>query len=65
MTDANRLAIQENMTIYQAQAQKDLLLSALAGTDSLELDLSRVAEIDTAGLQILMLVKREAARGGK
>ena len=64
MTDANRLAIQENMTIYQAQAQKDLLLSALAGTDSLELDLSRVAEIDTAGLQILMLVKREAARGG-
>lgn len=65
MSDINRLAIQENMTIYEAQAQKELLLSALATTDSLELDLSRVVEIDTAGLQILMLVKREAARGGK
>jgi anti-sigma B factor antagonist len=64
-TPTQRLAIGEEMTIYNASAQKALLLDALAATEHLELDLSSVAEIDTAGLQLLMLVKREAVQHGK
>jgi anti-anti-sigma factor len=60
-----RLALQEDMTIYQAAEQKNRLLAALAGTDHLALDLSGVGDIDTAGLQLLMLVKRESVAQGK
>jgi anti-sigma B factor antagonist len=60
-----RLAIVEDMTIYNAAAQKQTLVDALAGCDELELDLSAVAEMDTAGFQLLVLLKREAARLGK
>ena len=33
--------------------------------DELELDLLQVGEIDTAGLQLLILLKKEAQRSGK
>jgi len=56
-----RLAINEEMTIYQAAPQKQLFVEALASAGQIELDLSRVPEIDTAGLQLLILLKREAA----
>jgi len=62
---SNRLAIVADMTIYHAMAQKTQLLDALATTQHLDLDLSAVAEMDTAGLQLLMLVKREAVQHGK
>ncbi len=62
---SNRLAIAEDMTIYNAMAQKQLLIDALSTHDLLELDLSAVGEIDTAGFQLLVLVKREAVRLGK
>lgn len=62
---AGRLSIIENMTIYQALAQKQQLIDALSQFPGLELDLSQVGEIDTAGLQLLILAKREASRLGK
>ncbi|HPU80179.1 STAS domain-containing protein [Accumulibacter sp.] len=62
---ASRLALREDMTIYQAQAQKEQLLAALAATEDLELDLSGVGEMDTAGLQLLLLLKREVLQQGK
>lgn len=62
MSVANRLAIAEDLTIYQALELKQRLTSALAESALLELDLSQVAEIDTSGLQLLILAKREAAR---
>lgn len=74
MTEANhppqgspnaRLALSADLTIYHAAAQKEELLQALAGTERLELDLSAVGDIDTAGLQLLILVKREAQAKGK
>ncbi|HMW56031.1 MULTISPECIES: STAS domain-containing protein [Candidatus Accumulibacter] len=64
-TSAARLALLEEMTIYQAQAQKAQLLAALAATEALDLDLAAVPEIDTAGLQLLLLLKREALQQGK
>ncbi|NMG65533.1 STAS domain-containing protein [Azoarcus indigens] len=64
-TGCQRLAIVDDMTIYNAAAQKQTLIEALCGCDELELDLSTVGEIDTAGFQLLILVKREARRLGK
>ncbi len=59
------LAIADDLRIYNAQAQKSELLAALATTDHLDLDLGGVAEIDTAGLQLLILLKREVLQQGK
>ena len=56
------LVIAEDMTIYNAAAQKQRLLDALLATERLEIDLSAVSEIDTAGFQLLVLIKREARR---
>lgn len=60
-----RLSIEEEMTIYQASAQKKQLLSALQNAERLELDLSAVSNIDSAGLQLLILLKREVQTHGK
>ena len=65
MSANNRLVITEDLTIYHAMDQKNQLLDALNSTAGLELDLSQVSEIDTAGLQLLILAKREAARQQK
>ncbi|MBI3376558.1 MAG: STAS domain-containing protein [Betaproteobacteria bacterium] len=60
--DAARIALEQDLTIYNAGAVKKLLLDALAANHMLEIDLSRVAEIDTAGIQLLILAKRESLR---
>ena len=65
MSANNRLTIIEDLTIYHALAHKQQLLDALQAANGLELDLSQVAEIDTAGLQLLILAKREAGRLNK
>ncbi len=62
---ANRLSIGEDMTIYRAGQQKSQLLDALAVTGKLDLDLSQVSAMDSAGLQLLILLKKEAQRAGK
>lgn len=64
-TPATPFRVGEEMTIYHAIAQKSALLNALEASAGLELDLASVGEIDTAGLQLLMLVKREGERLGK
>lgn len=53
------------MTIYTAAQIKPALLALLEGCNEAELDLSGVGEIDSAGLQLLLLAKREAAQAGK
>jgi len=59
------MSVTEDLTIYHALEQKQQLLDALFGADELELDLMQVGEIDTAGLQLLILLKKEAQRTGK
>jgi len=59
------IAINEDMTIYNAATQKPMLLEALANCEELDLDLSQVSEMDTAGFQILLLTKREALKASK
>ena len=55
------LRIEGELTIYRAAELKDTLLAAVEQNGSLEIDLSAVAEFDTAGVQLLMMAKRAAA----
>lgn len=53
------------MTIYGAAELKPALLYALGHSEEIEIDLADISEIDTSGVQLLMLMKREAADAGK
>jgi anti-sigma B factor antagonist len=57
--------VRGNMTIYEAAADKLVLLDALAKPGDVEIDLSAVSEMDTAGLQLLILAERESLKAGK
>jgi anti-anti-sigma factor len=65
MKKLNRTAIKQDMNIYNASEQKKMLLKALDSCQELDIDLSHVSEIDTAGFQLLLLTKREALKAGK
>lgn len=65
MSSTQLLTLTEDLTIYHALEQKHRLLDALNSADELELDLMQVGDIDTAGLQLLILLKKEAQRTGK
>ena len=58
------LSIEGEMTIYTAAEYKTQLLDHLAGCEELELNLCDVGEMDSAGLQILLVLKREAEAAG-
>lgn len=55
------LALSGELTVQTAAATKEALVRHLAEDKDLALDLSGVSEIDTAGLQLLLLARREAA----
>ncbi|MYM36939.1 STAS domain-containing protein [Duganella sp. FT50W] len=59
--DVTHLSLDGEMTIYRAADLKVTVLEALRKTRALEIDLSAVTELDTAGLQLLMLAKQTAA----
>jgi len=54
------LRIDGELSIYRATELKQTLLASLDQTRELEIDLAAVTELDTAGVQILMMVKRQA-----
>lgn len=58
------LRIEGEMTIYTAAELKERIVAALAA-DSVAIDLAQVGEIDSAGLQLLLLAQRETAAAGK
>jgi len=57
---ACRLRMENEMTIYHAVELKQTLLAALEKPHSLEIDLSAVTEIDSAGIQLLISAKESA-----
>lgn len=61
----SRITVIGEMTIYNAMALKDKLLPALEQCETVELDLVGVSEIDSAGLQLLLMLKTEAAARNK
>ena len=60
-----KVLAEDSMTIYEAEKQKAALLDALRSHEHIEMDLSNVNEMDTAGLQLLLLVKQTAEKTGK
>ncbi len=54
------LHLMGELTIVRAAELKQLLLSAAA---PLQIDLSAVTEIDTAGVQLLLLTQKQASNG--
>jgi anti-anti-sigma factor len=60
-----RIKPEGEMTIYTAAGMKESLLSALQKCNTLEIDLAKVGEMDSAGFQLLLLLKREADNQGK
>jgi anti-sigma B factor antagonist len=63
--ESRRLVLENDLTIYNAAEHKCALLDALEQASVVELDLARVGEIDSAGLQVLLLAKRESLVAGK
>ncbi len=59
---AAHLMLDGPMTIYNAAEIKNQLVHGLEAAPILQLDLSHVTEIDTAGFQLLIMAKREALR---
>jgi anti-sigma B factor antagonist len=62
------LAIAGEFTIFTALTLKEQLLATIANTPEggdLDIDLADVTEIDTAGLQLMLLAKREANLTGR
>lgn len=55
--------ISEELTIYTAGQLKETLLARPGESGPCHLDLSRVTEIDSAGLQVLLAALRPAADG--
>ncbi len=63
--DVSHAMLGDELNIYTASELKEELLNLLEDAKELEIDLSKVAEMDSAGLQILIMLKREAERQDK
>jgi len=66
MSETKRAVLKpENMTIYEAMDLQALFLTTLADYKHLEVDLSAVAEIDSAGLQLMVALHNDALKQKK
>jgi len=63
--DLTRVTLEGEMTIYAAAELKDSLFPAVEACKEMEISLAGVSEIDGSGLQLLALIKREAAAKSK
>ena len=52
------------LTIYTAEKNKEALVQAISSCEKLTVDLSKVSQLDTAGIQILLLAYVESKRRG-
>lgn len=55
-----RVDIEGELSIFTAASLRERLLEALREGAEVEVDLSNVAEIDTAGVQLMLAARREA-----
>jgi anti-anti-sigma factor len=62
-----KVMIEGDMNIYNAAEIKDRLLNAISDSECsiIELDLFNVHEIDTSGVQLLIMLQNEAQRLNK
>lgn len=59
------LVLDGELTIYRAGELKQPLLDAVRGAAAPAIALADVTEIDTAGIQLLLMARREAAALGR
>lgn len=64
LNDAAHVTIDGELTIYTASELSAELLPRLGATPRMQIDLSQITEMDGAGLQLLIMVTREASRAG-
>ncbi|WLH10584.1 STAS domain-containing protein [Pseudomonas hefeiensis] len=62
--DTAQVQIDGELTIYTAADLAAQLLPRLGATPRMALDLSQITEMDGAGLQLLLMVQREAPKAG-
>ncbi|MCB4360576.1 STAS domain-containing protein [Quatrionicoccus australiensis] len=60
-----QIFINGELTIYTASEWRDKLVNEMTGNDDIQLELAEVSEIDSAGLQLLLAVQRQAAGEGR
>ncbi len=63
-TTTTRLRLHGACTVYEVAAMQTDLLAAVQDFQRVEMDLSQVDDLDTAGLQLLMVCKQESRRLG-
>lgn len=63
VTGEGRSSLAGELCVFHAAELKPQLLAIATAGDQV-IDLSLVSEVDTAGVQLLLLAKREAARAG-
>jgi anti-anti-sigma factor len=62
--DMANVQIEGELTIYTAADLSAQWLPRLGATPRMTLDLSQVTEMDGAGLQLLLMIQREAPKAG-
>ncbi|MBS4098787.1 MAG: STAS domain-containing protein [Sulfuricella sp.] len=60
-----RMDIEGELSIFTAAAIRERLLDSLADGAEIEVDLSKVSEIDCAGVQLMVAAQREATARSK
>ena len=55
-----QLAIEGELTIFRVAELKEVIMPAISLSQEVEVDLSRVSDIDAAGLQLMISAKLEA-----
>jgi ABC-type transporter Mla MlaB component len=55
--NANQIKVEGGLTINQAHQLKARLIESCNSAETLDVDLSEVSEIDTAGLQLLLALR--------
>lgn len=58
------MRVDGELTIYTAAECRQQLLDHLQQCDDLTVDLSAVSEMDSAGLQVLLVLKKQADKAG-
>ncbi len=60
-----KLAINEDLTIYNIDEVKKEINEKIEKVDTLEIDLENVEEIDSSGIQLLIALKNEFKKNNK
>lgn len=63
--DRALVAVRGELSIFHAARLRDELFEALSGHPELDIDLGEVEDCDSSGIQLLLMLKREARRQDK